>query len=77
MGIVAGGDDIGFDRVKQRSNITRLAHLIEDCCCRISVPCCRHWDHGLQLTEDQTSFATSSCCLEVEIGGQNSRYDLV
>jgi len=44
MGIVAGGDAIGFDRVEERSNITRLAHLIEDCCCRISVPCCRHWD---------------------------------
>jgi hypothetical protein len=36
MGIVAGGDAIGFTRVEERSNITRLAHLIEDCC--------RHWD---------------------------------
>jgi len=44
MGIVTGGDATGLDRVEERSNISRLADLIEDCCCRISVPCCRHCD---------------------------------
>jgi hypothetical protein len=44
MGIVAGGDAADLDRVGERSNIRRLADLIEHCCCRVSAPCCRHCD---------------------------------